>query len=141
MISKTNEIGLIGEQSIILAFIRHGFQVAVLVGNNARYDMVVEKDGRFIRVQVKTTREVKDGTMIFATSKSNPYKRTAIRYDKTEIDCFAFYCIENGYMGLMPVADFIPKQTNIRVDKPKNNQNSKIHYAEDFEFERMIDRI
>lgn len=141
MISTTNTVGIIGEQAIILAFVSRGYQVLTPVGNNARYDMVVDIDGRFIRIQVKTTEHVKDGLMVFETCKSNPYKHEGIRYSKDETDYFAFYCIENGYIGLYPVSEHPFKQTTLRLVEPKSNQRTNIKFAADYAFDQMIDTL
>ena len=138
MISTTNTVGIIGEQAAILAFVSHGYQVSTPVGNNARYDLVVDIDGRFVRIQVKTTQCVKNGLMVFGTCKSNPYKHEGIRYNKNEVDFFALYCIENGYLGLFPVSEQSLKQTTLRLEKPRSKQRANVKFADDYEFNKMI---
>ena len=64
MSSKNKQIGIIGEQILIAEFIKHGINVLLPVGDNSPYDIVIELNGIFYKVQVKTTEHIKNGKMI-----------------------------------------------------------------------------
>ena len=51
----TNEQGDIGQSRAIYEFQLQGYTVCVPCGVNQKYDLVIEKDGLFKKVQVKTT--------------------------------------------------------------------------------------
>ena len=55
-----NNIGNITELECILAFTKMGYQVSLPYGGQARYDFVAEKDGKFLRIQVKTSTDKED---------------------------------------------------------------------------------
>lgn len=96
--SKTKQIGTIGEQVVVAEFLKNNINVLLPIGDNLPYDMLIEINGNFKKIQVKTTEYVKDGKMKFSTNKSNPHTKVNKKYTVAEIDLFAFYCIENGYI-------------------------------------------
>lgn len=138
MASRTKQIGNIGEQVLIAEFVKKGVTVLTPIGDNEPFDFVIVINDKFLKVQVKTTERVKDGTMIFCTNITNPHKKINRRYSKSEIDLFGLYCIENGYIGLLPITDYTGKDTVIRLEKPKNNQINRVKMAENYEFERQF---
>ncbi len=141
MASRTKEIGLIGEQVLITEFVKHGIPVLVPIGDNLPYDMVIESDGTFFKIQVKTTEFIKDGKMIFETNITNPFKKTIRKYSRDEVDMFGLFCVENSYIGLMPISECTSKETVLRIKKPKNNQKAKVKMAEVYSFENMIKKL
>lgn len=141
MPSKTKGIGIIGEQILIAEFVKKGITVLTPIGDNSPYDIVIDYNGRFIKVQVKTTEFVKDGKMVFCTNITNPFKKTSRKYTEKEVDVFGLYCIENGYIGLLPICDCSSKETIIRLEQTKNNQTLNVKNAIDYSFDKMIVRL
>lgn len=138
MASRTKAVGLVGEQVLIAEFVKRGVTVLLPVGDNLPYDLVIETRSGYLKGQVKTTERVNDGKMVFATNITNPFKKTSRKYTESEIDFFGLYCIENGYVGIMPVSECTAKDTIIRIDVPRNNQAAKVKMASDYAFERKI---
>lgn len=141
MASSTKTLGTLGEQALIFEFIKHGIWVSKPIGDNVPYDFIVDANGRLLRVQVKTTEHVNDGIMVFETNKTNPHRNTNRKYSTEEIDLFGLYCVENGYVGLVPIKEYNSKQMKIRLIPTKNHQNEKVKYAHDFEFDSVIANI
>ena len=141
MSSSTKNIGTIGEQVLITEFIKHGIDVLLPIGDNQPYDIVILYNGRFMKVQVKTTENIKDGKMVFSTNITNPHKKTCRKYINEEIDLFGLYCIENNYIGLMEYKDYTAKDTIIRIEHTKNNQRLGIKLADDYKFENVIKKL
>lgn len=141
MSSKTKLIGTIGEQVLIAEFLKNEIDVLVPVGDNLPYDVVINKGGKFLKVQIKTTEKISDGKMIFSTNISNPYTKKTRKYNKDEIDLFAVYCMENNYIGLIPIEECSAKDTILRIENTKNNQTKKVKRAEKYSFEKMLDKI
>lgn len=133
--SHSKTIGIIGEQVLISEFIKKGFNVLTPIGDNLPYDFVVELEGRFIKIQVKTTEKVIDGCMIFQTNHSNPYTRVNHKYSKSEIDYFGLYCIENGFIGLIPIEECDSKAIKLRMVDTKNHQRKHVRFASDYQFD------
>lgn len=51
MISKDK--GNIGESVVLTEFIKRGIQVSIPFGDNARYDLIADFNGRLNKIQVK----------------------------------------------------------------------------------------
>ena len=64
---NTVQKGDISEAKILARFVELGYPVLLPWSNGERYDMVIEKDGEFLRIQVKTGR-VENGCIHFNTS-------------------------------------------------------------------------
>ena len=141
MKAKTKLIGDIGVLTVIRKCIENNANVSIPYGDNCAYELIIYKDNKIYKVQVKTTEFVKNNSvMIFATNKTNPYKKTKFKYTKDEIDFIFVYCIENNYMGIIEV-DKCAKQLSLRINKTLNNQNKNIKYATDYAFENVWDKL
>lgn len=57
--------------AIAMAWMEAGRWVALPLGDGQRYDLIVDHDGSFDRVQVKTARMVREDTLAFKTSSSD----------------------------------------------------------------------
>ena len=142
MYNNSSTIGNIGETVALAEFAKRGIPVLIPFGQNVPYDLVVEIDGVFYRIQCKTTAKVKDGVkMLFPICRTNGFKGTHQSYTSKEVDFIFVYCIENGYMGLIPVQDVENMKSAsfvIRLSISKNNQTKGIHMACDYEFDKQL---
>ena len=73
---NTVSIGDIGEAQAIALFTKNQIPVSKPLTNNVRYDLIIEKNNKLYRVQVKSTANIKDGKMEFATKTTNYTKGT-----------------------------------------------------------------
>lgn len=138
---NTVTIGDIGEAQAIALFTKKQIPVSKPLTNNVRYDLIIEKDNKLYRVQVKTTANIKDGKMEFATKTTNYIKGTwsTNHYSKNEVDLFFLYCLENDWCGLfIPDNENIPTTLFIRAMPPKNNQKVGIRLMEDYSFDKQF---
>ena len=138
---NTVTIGDIGEAQAIALFTKKQIPVSKPLTNNVRYDLIIEKDNKLYRVQVKSTANIKDGKMEFATKTTNYTKGTwsSNHYSKNEVDIFFLYCLENDWCGLfIPDNEDIPTTLFIRTMPPKNNQKVGIRKMEDYSFDKQF---
>ena len=138
MASYTKEIGDIGASVIVSEFLKRGINVLLPYDDNSAYDVVIYIDNVFYKIQIKTTEQVIDNCMIFKTCKTDPYKKTNTLYTKNEVDFFAFYCVENDWVGFMSFEDYHGKETKIRLLPPKNNQANRSKMAENYAFHNQV---
>lgn len=133
----------IGDRStlaIVLALREAGYSVLMPFGENTRYDLVIERDGRLHRVQCKTGR-LDDGVICFRTSSSyyhHPNPKTPSKHYRGQVDYFAVFCPETAGVYLVPIED-LPMETHasLRVDLPRNNQRKRIRMAAGYEIARV----
>ena len=137
--SKTKDLGTLGEQALILEFLKNDIPVLQPIGDNLPYDFVVEINNHFYKIQAKATEKIKeDGVMEFHTNITNPYTHECKRYTSNDIDYFGLYCKENNFLGLIHVDELTGKTLKIRIDPPKNNQKIGIKMIEDFTFSKKF---
>lgn len=142
---NTKDKGNIAETVILSEFVKAGFQVSVPWGENSRYDLLVDVDGRFIRVQCKTG-ILRKGCVQFRTN--TVYKLSTgnvVRgYTKSEIDYFAVYCRDTGDVYLVGVEDTPKGNASLRVQEPSpeyRHSNSPIKWAKDYLFGTVAERL
>lgn len=127
----TNGISSVTEGRVLAALISTGATVALPFGV-ARYDLVLDTEDGFKRVQCKTGR-LRDGVIKF-----NAYSvhRVDGHYSRTgyagTADLFGVYCPDTDKVYLLPVGDN-KDQVYLRVEKPRNNQKTSVRWAADYE--------
>src|SRR5882672_4501240 len=88
-------------------------------GDSRRYDLVIERDGRFLRVQCKTGRLIR-GAVEFPTCSSYAHRGLGRRDYRGQADVFAIYCPDNAKTYVVPVSDVGVHKCRLRVDTSKN---------------------
>lgn len=141
---STKQRGNITEIECMLAFLKLGYNILTPYGDCERYDFVVDLQGKLYKIQVKTANEnhVQDGYIEFKTANKTTRNGTFINhpYTKEEIDYFM-----TGYEGqyyLIPVEEVCRSNVKrLRLRPPKNGQVVGITFAEDYELQRMVNKI
>lgn len=128
--------GNIGELAVGLEFSRLGYSVFYENGDISKIDLIAEKNGKLIKVQVKAFTPI-NGALSLKLSKSGPnYK---FWYDLKEFDFFAIHDLENKTTYLISTKFcFGKKCITLRISNSKNRQNKGVNKAEDYLFERVL---
>ncbi len=123
--------GDLGQAMIMADALKRGYKVALPLGEDWRYDLIVLKEKRLLRVQckyvesnngvVKVRCETHDGRSYYKY-KEEDLDYIAV-YDKITDKCYYISCsyLKNGRASL-----------SLRTIKTKNSQKKKILNAEDF---------
>lgn len=134
--------GNLTELQCLTAFYEQGCHVSIPYGENSRYDMIVDVNGKLIRVQVKTSSlKHNDSNAIEFSCRSSYINSTGVknvRYNANEIDYFATYWNDKCY--LIPISECSTAKT-IRFAPPKNGQKSGISFAKDYELSKQLEII
>ena len=131
--------GMTTELDCIRSFIAAGYQVSIPYGDCARYDFLADKDGKIIRIQVKSsnwTDETKTSFMFYARSahiNSKGVKQQ--KYDETHIDYFSTFF--EGKCYVIPVQECSVSKT-LRFTPTKSGQLKGINFAADYEIEKVL---
>jgi hypothetical protein len=133
MTRNSKNTGDLSEAMLMTAFLRKGVPVLTPFGDNQRYDIVVETQAGFKRVQCKTGR-LKNGVIQFPVA-SSAYHRGGKRQGYAgQIDFFGVYCPENEKCYLIPIQEAPSRNLcTLRVSPTGNNQSSNVRWATDFE--------
>jgi hypothetical protein len=131
----TSSIGEVSRWQVIAALTRQRKHILTPIGDHLRYDLVIDEEGRFLRVQCKTGR-LRNGAIRFATCSvdSRSQKGRCVRRSyRGEVELFGVYCPENGRCYLMPVEKAPLYVCSLRIDPPRNGQKTHLVWAEDYE--------
>jgi hypothetical protein len=124
------ERGTRSEGVVLGALLKLGRTVLVPYGSTASYDLVIEENRNFVRIQVKTG-WLRRGVVCF-NACSQP--RGGLRRSYRGLaDLFAVYAPELDEVFLVPVdAVHEGSGARLRLDPPRNGQRKRIIWAEPF---------
>jgi len=132
-----NLIGPISHARVFSALVAAGKVVLVLPLHVRPYDLVIEEEGQFFRVQCKTGRLFR-GAVCFrphrlrAARRETGWQRRVTDY-RGEVDFFGVYCPETDAVYLVPIEDVhTTRVCTLRVTPAKNNQRKKVRWAKDY---------
>lgn len=112
---------------------QNGYIILTPLSEHAPFDLVVYKNGKFKRVQVKYRQLNSKGILEvrFRSSYNNSKGTITKEVNKNEIDVYCVYCPETDECYYFDPKLF-DKSISLRVETPKNYQMQNIHFAEDF---------
>jgi hypothetical protein len=89
MAKDTKSVGAITGLEFAFECIRRGAAVSEPIGDNSRYDFIVDNGKQLLRVQVKTASELKPGIFNVNGTRKIPQgdKVVSVPYEKGELDC------------------------------------------------------
>ena len=135
-------IGNLTEINCLKAFTELGYGVSIPFGDCLRYDLIVDIKGKLYKIQCKTANDtyINDGYIVFrcdnTTTKSGQVDHS--RYTEDEKDYFATYYNNKCY--LVPVGE-CSREKRLRFTPPANGQTKGISFAEEYELERMVEKL
>lgn len=141
---NSKDKGNIGEGMVLVEFVKRNITVSIPFGDNARYDLIADFNGKLNKIQVKyCNQKISENNSISCPCSSslnhttNKNKRTY----ENDIDYFAFYLVEWDKIILVPIDVIGTKKTIMfRLEKPKNNQGN-CNLVEDYEFDKILNII
>ena len=135
--------GQISEARALYEFQKYGIPVCVPWGDNERYDLIAEFDGKFNRIQVKTCNEEENGAIVcYARSSTNHTTNRNLTTYENEVDYFVFVNQTRDWVALVPMEEIGKnKAIRLRVVPPSNGQTKGIRYFEDFLFKHKFGEV
>jgi len=133
---NATEIGDITEAMVLAALLESGATILAPFGNSHRYDLVVEKDGNFLRVQCKTGRLKNGAIQAKACSIQNPHLGGRSKDYLGQAELFGIYCPETHGVYLVPVDGSPTNTISLRLEPTRNRQAKGIRWAKDYKVER-----
>jgi hypothetical protein len=133
-----NEIGLRAELEVARACMRAEMGVFVpLFDAHGRVDLVVETQGRLLRVQCKSARLLGDHVVFFRTC-SNTGNSPRAYVD--EVDAFGVYAHSLDRVYLVPIEGLGVRGCHLRLGPTRNGQQKGIRFAVDYEVRPLVSR-
>lgn len=105
--------------------------------------MVAEFDGKFNRIQVKTSNEEENGAICcWARSSTNHTTNKKLSSYEGEVDYFVFVNQTHDLVALVPIEDLQgQKSMRLRLTPPANGQTKGIRYFTDYSFDKKFSII
>lgn len=140
----THVLGNTNELKCILAFMQLGYHCSIPYGNEARYDFIVDLNGKLLRIQCKNSHnptsrgEIKTDCITFSTVSATINTKETIKkaYTSEEIDYFATSFNDKVYV--IPVEECSQGTKTLRFSPP-NNGNLNYCHAEDYEISKRFE--
>ena len=140
MNSKSN--GNIGEAVILAEFTRYGIQCSIPWGDNARYDLIAEFNGKLNKIQIKycdAKISENDSYVCSVSSSTNHTTNKKLTDYSNDVDYIAIYIKPWNKCLLIPISFCGSRKTiTFRNGTPKNKQIKKINYSDDFLFSKIL---
>lgn len=122
----TKQKGDIGELVAAQEFLRQGWHVAFPYGENMKYDLIVEKEGIFKRVQVKSVYP-RNGVLHVNCRSSNNWSVTS--YTSNDIDLLAAVDLQSNKVYFIPSNKINKALFDLRLEPAKNGQKKNINFV------------
>ena len=134
----TKSVCDLSEVAALHALALAGYHVAIPLGENNRYDLIIEKEGILARVQVKTGR-LRSGSVVFNCYSSH-LRRSGVECRRYvgEVEYFAVFCPEVSEVYLIPAEDLDVLQGSLRMTPAKNGQRKRIRLASSYRISKKI---
>ena len=133
----TQQKGITTEMYVAAYLLSLGYNVSQPLCQDSKYDLIVDVNGKLLRLQVKTARLTDTNSIIFncrsTTKNSSTHKSRS--YSVDEIDYFATYW--NHQVYLVPVRQ-CSSEKRLHLEKPKQSNWS---YIEDYKAKEVLENL
>ena len=135
--------GQLSEARALYEFQKRNIPVCIPWGDNERYDMIAEFNGKFNRIQVKTSNEVVNGAVnCYCRSSTNHTTNKNLTTYIGDVDYFVFVNQTYDLIAIVPIEEIgDKKQIRLRIQPTANGQTANVRFFSDFSFEKMFDNI
>lgn len=136
--NENNQKGDVGETRIISEMCKRGYKVALPFGQDWKYDLIVDRNGKLERIQVKSANSRNNCISVNAYSNTRKNgKSVERRYKVDEIDWVAVYGIDTDECYFVPSKELDngkgeTKVISLRLVPTKNKQQKNVRWARDF---------
>ena len=137
---NSKQVGNISEARVLFEFQKRNIPVAIPWGDNERYDLIAEFNGKLNKIQVKTANEMRDGSIVcYARSSTNHTTNKNLTDYQNDVDYFVFYNHNLDKIAIVPIEVIGTRKTiHLRVEEAKNNQSKNTNYFDDFSFDNLF---
>lgn len=135
--------GQLSEARALYEFQKRNIPVCIPWGDNERYDMIAEFNGKFNRIQVKTSNEEQNGAICcYCRSSTNHTTNKNLTTYIGDVDYFVFVNQTYDLIAIVPIEEIgDKKQIRLRIQPAANGQTANVRFFSDFSFEKMFDNI
>jgi len=108
-----------------------------------RYDLVIDLEPAFLRVQCKLARSVNGALVIgLQTNRCTPRGYLSTSYSGAEVDAIAAYSPSLRESFLVPIGEITARRAlHLRLDTPRNNQSRRVTWASEYAIAPVLCRL
>ena len=122
---KTIEKGCMGQLIVELAFLERGYNLYTPVLENGKVDLIVEKDGKYRKIQIKTVQKEGNRKLIPVRKISHNMGEYKIkRYTKEDIDYFIGVDSDTKDIYILPIEFSSKYATSISINSCQEYKNN-----------------
>lgn len=137
---NTSKLGNIGEVKLLYELTKRGIPCYLPYGDGNTVDLIADFKGKLNRIQVKTCQSLNaNGAMECKVTRQEGYHGNRIAYNVDDFDYFAFYCVDEDILCLVPFDESIPKTTiTFQVSKNINRAYKTMRFVEDYSIDKIV---
>ena len=129
---QEKDIGNLGEAKVLVACLQLGLNCYLPYGDGNHTDLIIEKDNKIYKAQIKTSNTLRDGYTGFYLNGSNNRTKSY----KGNIDFFLLCSLPRNKIYLVPIEEAPTKEIKTRFQ----NGNNLSRKEEDYLFENQIQK-
>ena len=134
--------GDISKAFVIAKLLKEGYRVLEPLSENSRYDLVVELNGKFIRIQVKTIYYKNDfqvyEMVCYSTTRRNKV-HIKNKYTSEEIDFIVGYNLDKDEIYTFPIRDIAGRNQILFRETRRANQHTPLVVKDYLGFTKLYD--
>lgn len=133
--------GNIGEAIALAEFTKRNIQVSIPFGDNARYDLIAEFNGKLNKIQVKYCNQEPVLGSINCPCSSSTNHTTNKKYTtyQNDIDYFVFYIVPWQEILIVPIEIVGDRKSMCFRQSPPNTKQQKYNLVSDYSFSNFFD--
>jgi len=138
-VMNTKNMGDVAEQVVALDLLKRGYVISKPIGDNAPYDLIVDRNGKLERIQIKG-RTPKSGklhielySMLYNTTSGSNNRTKQVLYNTNDVDWYAI--VDNSTLRCYYLKiDDVEGLTfiTLRTEPTRNGQVKGIRLAEKY---------
>lgn len=122
---KTIEKGYVGQLIVEKQLIQRGWNLYKPILENGKVDLIIEKDNKYLRIQIKTIQKYGNSKIIPVRKISHNMGQYKTHfYTKDEIDYFIGVDVETEMMYILPIEFVKNIKSAISIRKILNYENN-----------------
>ena len=141
---NSKDKGNIGEAVALSEFTKKNIQVAVPFGDNARYDLIAEFNGKLNKIQVKYCNQLSATGSVSCPCASSTNHTTNKHYTtyENDVDYMVFYLACWDRIVIVPIEEVGDRKSlSFRLDAPLTKNQYAVQLVEDYTFDKIIKDI
>lgn len=134
------ERGHQSEAAVLHELVKRGVTVLEPFGDNERYDFVINIEGKFYRLQIKTAR-IENGRLQFETRSTGTLTRSIEKETYAgDVDAFIVYSPDIERTFAVEIADAPATSMSLRLKEPKKS-SPNINWAENHSLDEWLEGL